>query len=300
MIYGIDVSSYQAVDFPLTVAGHKVAFSFIKATEGTGYVNSRMRAQAEWARSHGHVTGFYHFAQPGNMKSQAAYFVSHADSEDGDILILDWEVSGVSSAAKDEFLKEVKRLRPTHRVMLYCSQSYWTSRDTSSYAADGLWIAQYNGHPGKPSITAAWKIHQYTSTPVDTNIADFADKAAMQAWAHGLIKPVTPPSKPVTPKPPTKPAVYLLHVIAAAHKDPGLSQGKTTHPADVKPVEAALRAAGYLAAKYAADGSYGTLTKAAYAKWQKHLGYKGSDADGIPGKDSLTKLGAAHGFTVKV
>lgn len=200
MIYGIDVSSYQAAHFPTTVAGHSVGFSFIKATEGTGYVNPRMKSQAAWARSHDHVAGFYHFVQPGNMTSQAAYFVSHCDSTEGDILALDWEVPGVSSAAKDEFLREVKRLRPTHRVMLYCSQSYWTSRDASSYAADGLWIAQYNGKPGKPAITADWKIHQYTSTPVDTNIADWASASAMRAWARGLIKaPTTTPPAPAKP-----------------------------------------------------------------------------------------------------
>ena len=45
-------------------------------------------------------------------------------------------------------------------------------------------------------------------------------------------------------------------------------------------------------------GIFGPLTKAAYSKWQKKLGHKGKDADGIPGLTSLRKLGAKHGFTV--
>ncbi len=36
-----------------------------------------------------------------------------------------------------------------------------------------------------------------------------------------------------------------------------------------------------------------------YKLWQTSLGYSKADADGVPGKSSLTRLGARHGFTVK-
>jgi len=101
------------------------------------------------------------------------------------------------------------------------------------------------------------------------------------------------PPKP----PPSTTTVHLANVIAAAKRDPGLPQGGTTHKADVLPVEKALVADGLLAAKYA-DGSFGSLTVAAYKAWQGRLGYSGSDADGIPGMTSLTKLGEKHGFRV--
>jgi hypothetical protein len=56
---------------------------------------------------------------------------------------------------------------------------------------------------------------------------------------------------------------------------------------------------GYLAKSYAGDGSYGTRTVDAYARWQRNLGYSGSAADGIPGRTSLAKLGDRTGlFTV--
>ncbi|WP_329131904.1 peptidoglycan-binding protein [Streptomyces sp. NBC_01476] len=96
-----------------------------------------------------------------------------------------------------------------------------------------------------------------------------------------------------------KPKVSLKNVVAAAKADPPVRQGKTSHPADVKPVEAALRKLGYLGAAYATDGAYGTTTVAAYAAYQRNLGYSGKDADGIPGATSLKKLAAASGlFTV--
>ena len=201
-IYGIDVSSYQSEHYPLTVKGHTVSFSIIKATEGTSYVNPRMRGQAAWARSHGHVVGFYHFLHPGSVREQAKFFVERCDSREGDILACDWESTSsghASGAEKDAFIKEVKRLRPDHRVILYCNVSDWKTRDTTSFAGDGLWIAQYNNRPARPSIQADWLIHQYTSTPVDTNVADFTSRDAMRTWARGLIKGGSTPTKPTTP-----------------------------------------------------------------------------------------------------
>jgi peptidoglycan hydrolase-like protein with peptidoglycan-binding domain len=105
--------------------------------------------------------------------------------------------------------------------------------------------------------------------------------------------PVTPPKPPA----PAKPKVSLAHVVYAAKHDPAAAQGHTSHKAEVLLVEKALQAEGLIAAGYV-DGSFGTLTAAAYKAWQKRLGYTGSAADGIPGKTSLSKLAARHGFTV--
>jgi hypothetical protein len=45
-------------------------------------------------------------------------------------------------------------------------------------------------------------------------------------------------------------------------------------------------------------GFFGPLTKDSFSRWQRKLGFTGADADGIPGKKSLTRLGAKYGFTV--
>lgn len=123
-------------------------------------------------------------------------------------------------------------------------------------------------------------------------------------WDPGAISTAklfaAAPTTPSKPKPPApKTVADLSNVIDAARRDPGLKQGGTTHPADVRLVEAALKAEGLLPAKYAADGSYGTTTKDAYKAWQKRCGYSGAAADGIPGMASLSKLGSRHGFGVK-
>ncbi|MGW7434732.1 N-acetylmuramoyl-L-alanine amidase [Streptomyces sp. NPDC054849] len=118
-------------------------------------------------------------------------------------------------------------------------------------------------------------------------------QAGMPAPAGAQPAPAPAPSKPAAK------VVDLSNVVAAAKRDPGAKQGATTHPADVKIVEAALKAEGLLSAAYASDGSFGTTTIAAYRKWQQKLGYSGADADGIPGLTSLKKLGAKRGFSVK-
>lgn len=97
-----------------------------------------------------------------------------------------------------------------------------------------------------------------------------------------------PDPKPTQPKP-TKPVVSLKHVVAAAKRDPGLPDGGTTYRAEVDLVEEALVKLGYLEKRWA-DGSFGTKTIAAYRLLQRHLGYTGADADGIPGAHSLKWL----------
>ena len=105
------------------------------------------------------------------------------------------------------------------------------------------------------------------------------------------IKPQTTP----LPKP-KPPVVDLSKLVTAAKSDPGRSGTPVTY-SGVKTVETALVNAGFLAKVYS-DGHFGSATVDAYAKWQRRLGYSGTAADGIPGKTSLTKLGAKYGFTV--
>lgn len=122
--------------------------------------------------------------------------------------------------------------------------------------------------------------------------------AALYEWVQrGAPRPVdpeTPPQKPPTATP--KPVVDLSKVIAAAKADPP-RRGTPISYYGVKTVERALVAEGLLARELA-DGHFGTASVTAYAAWQRRCKYTGSAADGIPGKDSLTKLGARRGFTV--
>jgi len=289
-VRGIDVASYQATGY--STSG--LDFVFIKATEGTSYTSGKMAAQLATARKAGLAVGFYHFARPGDTASEADYFLAKTGAlHPGDMLVLDWEDTGVTSAQKDAWIRYVQGKRPGHRVLLYCNLDFWKTRDQSSFAGDGLWIADPGVIAGHPRVQHPWTFHQYSSAGgTDRNVGDFADQAALLAWTGAAIKP--------PPAPAARPKVSLAHIIAAAKHDPIAAQGHTTHKAEVLIVEKALKAEGLLASQYV-DGSFGTKTVAAYARWQRSPaggGYVGAAADGIPGKASLTHLAARHGFTV--
>lgn len=143
-----------------------------------------------------------------------------------------------------------------------------------------------------------WSSHATIRQTGSTTLAGGADRDTALTPDFGQYPRPSAPQKPPAPKPGSKPHVSLSHLVAAARTDPKAKQGHTTHPADVRIVEAALKAEGYLPSKYAGDGSFGSKTVLAYAAYQRHLGYVGAAADGIPGKASLTKLGQKHGFTV--
>jgi len=192
MIYGLDVAAYQANAVPSRTPSDSkpVDFCFIKATQGTSYINPRMAAQAASARNQGMVVGFYHFLEKGNVNAQIDYFLTHAASVEGDLFAIDWETNPATStypsnAEKDAAIKRVQALRPTHKCLLYCNTSFWKGIDTTSFAGDGLWIATAGYAAGKPPVASAWAMHQYsTAGDYDHDVAAFENRAAMRAWAE--------------------------------------------------------------------------------------------------------------------
>jgi hypothetical protein len=91
------------------------------------------------------------------------------------------------------------------------------------------------------------------------------------------------------------PAVDLGNVREAARRDQFRPAGSGLHESDILIVEKALRALNLRDPRFV-DGYAGTEFRTAYAKWQKRT--VPAPFDGIPGKESLTKLGQAHGFRV--
>jgi len=78
-IYGVDVSDHQGRADWREVAGSGVSFVFIKATEGSTYVDSDFASDLAEARSAGLLAGAYHFftlCSPG--ATQAANFLKIA------------------------------------------------------------------------------------------------------------------------------------------------------------------------------------------------------------------------------
>ncbi|TLP66385.1 peptidoglycan-binding domain-containing protein [Microbispora triticiradicis] len=96
----------------------------------------------------------------------------------------------------------------------------------------------------------------------------------------------------------TLPRVDMEATVKAAQVDPRRSDDRPTPgaKADVLLVERALRDRHLLDAKWV-DGYFGATTVVAFTKFQRSLGLTGLAANGLPGKASLTRLGAGR-FTV--
>ncbi|GAA2234266.1 MULTISPECIES: peptidoglycan-binding domain-containing protein [Kitasatospora] len=94
------------------------------------------------------------------------------------------------------------------------------------------------------------------------------------------------------------PEVDMEATVLAAQIDPRRPDSTQTPGAhdSVLAVEQALQARGFLDARWV-DGYFGTSTTAAYAAFQRSLGYTGLDANGLPGVTSLTALGQGR-YTV--
>lgn len=195
MIYGIDVSNWQPVRFGLAHrdTGQPIDFVIIQVTRGMDGVNEKWREQAAWARENGLAVGFYHFGKAADAPdAQARRFNAELTALNSDVLYpgetlwYDWESSGTpatapSNAQKDQFIQELKRLRPGRKVGLYCNVDFWKNRDTTDYYGDALWIASWA--PGDPPIQARWTIHQYADGPdVDHNRARFESREDMKVW----------------------------------------------------------------------------------------------------------------------
>ncbi|WP_406299810.1 N-acetylmuramoyl-L-alanine amidase [Embleya sp. NBC_00888] len=176
----------------------------------------------------------------------------------------------------------------------------WTDAQVDSLIRLGVWLHERHDLPlricrtwddpgyGYHRLFAKWSISG-TACPGDARVRQFHDRVF-----PGIVAGTGGTPVPDIPAP--RPAVDLAELVAAARSDPSREGTPVTY-VGTRMVENALVAEGLLA-RNLADGHYGTATLRAYAEWQRRLGYNGSDADGIPGRRSLTRLGAKYGFTV--
>ena len=183
-VLGLDVSDHQHSVNWSSVASHGAQFAYIKATEGTGFVNPDFASQYDGAYQAGIIRGAYHFALPNDSSgaAQASYFVANGGgwSADGRTLpgALDIEYNPYGAecyklsrsamvawiASFDERYEALTSVWP----VLYTTSQWW-AKCTGNYSGfatqDPLWIASYGGTAG--ALPAGWPTFtfwQYSST----------------------------------------------------------------------------------------------------------------------------------------
>ncbi|MFE2407138.1 GH25 family lysozyme [Kitasatospora sp. NPDC059408] len=166
---GYDLSDYQS-GIPADAQ-----FVFVKASEGSRTEQTGYSAKVAEARRRGIVLGHYHFI---HCENPVAGEIDHfcrvvGDVPSTELLVLDFEPYGQpvtdaqATAAKNAWLAAVRQRYPGHLVGTYTSVDWWHRTDDN--AGDFLWIADYV-QPGNPRVQAAWRFHQFTDTPLDTDV----------------------------------------------------------------------------------------------------------------------------------
>lgn len=159
---GIDVASYQSTIGPSKLT--TTDFVIVKFTQGTHYLNPYADRQYSGAKAAGKLLGAYHYAEGGNAKAEAQYFVKVLGNRVGEcILALDWEgnqnkkfSTGQDVAWCLAWLNEVYRLTGS-RPLIYMSKSVTRKYDWSAVAGQyPLWCAQYGSNNATDYQTAPW------------------------------------------------------------------------------------------------------------------------------------------------
>ena len=176
---GLDVSDHEPVVDWSAVASGGAQFAYIKATEGTAFVNPDFASQYDGSYQAGLIRGAYHFALP-NVSSgaaQASYFVANGGgwSADGQTLpgALDLEPNprgarcyGLSQNAMVAWIASFAgtyQALTTRWPVIYTTSNWWAAC-TGGYdgfaGQDPLWIASYS--PAPPGILpAGWSTYTF-------------------------------------------------------------------------------------------------------------------------------------------
>lgn len=185
-LYGVDIASHQhtgpgnkTIDISKAVDGG-ISYAFVKATEGTNYMNPHFRDDVIKFIEKDTPVGFYHYAKPTDSteeaKAQAKLFVAVTGIDKGvktiaPVLDIEENKENLTSSQLVEwthaFVNEVKDLTGMD-VMIYTYPNFWLDEmgNTTEFSHLPLWLASYNNksHPGNiPGGWDTWTFWQYTS-----------------------------------------------------------------------------------------------------------------------------------------
>ena len=202
-VKGMDVSSYQGSVNWSTAYSNGARFAYVKATEGTSYINPDFAQQYNGSYNVGMIRGAYHFAHPDSSSgaTQANYFSSHGGgwSADGKTLppALDIEYNpygsecyGLSQSSMVSWINSFVTTmynKWNKYPMIYTTLDWWTTctGNSSAFAkTDPFWIAKYSSTaPTPPSGTSFWTMWQYADSGTFPGDQDYFNGSMTQLQA---------------------------------------------------------------------------------------------------------------------
>ncbi len=187
-MHGIDVSRWQRkVDWTrvrkMKVGDVRVAFAFIKATEGSWIEDPEFDANWENARKNGIIRGAYHFFLPHvSAKDQALKFTKTVKLRSGDLPpVVDVEdTHGMTRGQIQLYTKEFLTLLEKYykvRPILYTNKDFYKKYfvDEDEFKGYRFWIAHYHvadlNMPGEED----WHFWQHSDRGNVTGITERVD-----------------------------------------------------------------------------------------------------------------------------
>ncbi len=180
-VNGMDVSGYQGNVAWQTAYNNGARFAYVKATEGTSYINPYFSQQYNGSYNVGMIRGAYHFAHPNSSSgaTQANYFASHGGgwSADGKTLppALDIEYNpsgatcyGLSQSSMVSWIRDFSntiKAKYNKYPMIYTTFDWWntcTGNSSAFASTNPFWIAIYRSTPPTsiPAGSATWTMWQ--------------------------------------------------------------------------------------------------------------------------------------------
>lgn len=170
-VQGVDVSEYQGqIDWPV-IASQDISFAFIKATEGSGYIDPYFSENFSGARAAGLRVGAYHFFSydsPG--ETQAENFISAVPDVPGMLPpVVDIEYYGnyyifpqPASTAQQQLSVLLQMLEEHYgcKPILYTTTRAWRQYIRGEFEEYPLWLRSVYGPPNENG--PHWTFWQYT------------------------------------------------------------------------------------------------------------------------------------------
>lgn len=182
---GIDVSGWQGNINYAEVRNSGIQIVYMKASEGSSFVDPYFNENYENAKANNLKVGFYHYLTARSVEeaiNQAKFFVSTISGKVPDCrLAMDFESFGNLNVEEINeigltFMQTVQNLSGKEMV-IYSDTSNASNRFRGELTNYPLWVAQYEVYEPTPNGNwSTWVGWQYTSTGEVSGISGYVDR----------------------------------------------------------------------------------------------------------------------------
>lgn len=191
-IHGIDISHYQGQVFWEVIGENsKMAYVYIKASEGGDRIDPRYERNIQLAHQYGLKVGSYHFFRPKtNLTKQLENFMTQCRPGDQDLIpMIDVETkSGLSTPEfRDSLTKFITLVEEAYKQkpLIYTFTNFYNAHMQGAIDGYPLMIAQYNAVEPELKDGRDITMWQYTGKGRINGVNGFVDKSRFLK-NHGL------------------------------------------------------------------------------------------------------------------